>query len=77
MILICIFVLKFSMKSYVLGEIPSLSDRITLVRQLWSLTKDVLVRSIEFLAFDLAAAIILLSCQTHYEALRYAQLFNC
>ncbi|CAA7391905.1 unnamed protein product [Spirodela intermedia] len=29
--------------SYVLGEIPSLSDRITLVRQLWSLTKDVLI----------------------------------
>ncbi|MQL77229.1 hypothetical protein Taro_009634 [Colocasia esculenta] len=29
--------------SYVLGEIPSLSDRITLVRQLWTLTKDVLV----------------------------------
>lgn len=30
-------------KSYVLGEIPSLKDRVTIVRQLWSLTKDVLV----------------------------------
>lgn len=29
--------------SYVLGEIPSLSDRITIVRQLWDLTRDVLV----------------------------------
>ncbi|RZR92311.1 hypothetical protein BHM03_00020588 [Ensete ventricosum] len=31
------------MKSYALGEIPSLSDRITIVRQLWDLTRDVLV----------------------------------
>ncbi|KAL1346542.1 hypothetical protein HN51_020171 [Arachis hypogaea] len=29
--------------SYVLGEIPSLQDRITIVRQLWDLTRDVLV----------------------------------
>ncbi|KAE8662021.1 Methyltransferase,copper ion binding isoform 2 [Hibiscus syriacus] len=29
--------------SYVLGEIPSLKDRTTLVRQLWNLTQDVLV----------------------------------
>ncbi|KAJ4840928.1 hypothetical protein Tsubulata_001133 [Turnera subulata] len=29
--------------SYVLGEIPSLKDRITMVRQLWDLTGDVLV----------------------------------
>ncbi|EPS63995.1 hypothetical protein M569_10786, partial [Genlisea aurea] len=29
--------------SYVLGEIPSLKDRITLVRQLWNLTDDILV----------------------------------
>ncbi|KAL4347613.1 hypothetical protein GQ457_17G022570 [Hibiscus cannabinus] len=29
--------------SYVLGEIPSLKDRITLLRQLWNLTQDVLV----------------------------------
>ncbi|XP_051145642.1 rsm22-cox11 tandem protein 2, mitochondrial [Andrographis paniculata] len=29
--------------SYVLGEIPSLKDRITLVRQLWDLTDDILV----------------------------------
>ncbi|CAN6480690.1 unnamed protein product [Victoria cruziana] len=29
--------------SYVLGEIPSLKDRITTVRQLWDLTQDVLV----------------------------------
>lgn len=29
--------------SYVLGEIPSLKDRITVVRQLWELTGDVLV----------------------------------
>ncbi|WOL07008.1 37S ribosomal protein S22, mitochondrial [Canna indica] len=29
--------------SYALGEIPSLSDRITILRQLWDLTKDVLV----------------------------------
>jgi ribosomal protein RSM22 (predicted rRNA methylase) len=29
--------------SYVLGEIPSLQDRITTVRQLWDLTGDVLV----------------------------------
>ncbi|XP_008775004.2 methyltransferase-like protein 17, mitochondrial isoform X2 [Phoenix dactylifera] len=29
--------------SYALGEIPSLSDRITVVRQLWDLTRDVLV----------------------------------
>lgn len=30
-------------KSYVLGEIPSKQDRITIVRQLWDLTQDVLV----------------------------------
>ncbi|PON73589.1 Ribosomal protein Rsm22, bacterial-type [Parasponia andersonii] len=29
--------------SYVLGEIPSLKDRITIIRQLWNLTQDVLV----------------------------------
>ncbi|XP_058104737.1 uncharacterized protein LOC131248473 isoform X2 [Magnolia sinica] len=29
--------------SYVLGEIPSLSDRITIARQLWDLTRDILV----------------------------------
>ncbi|GMH28836.1 hypothetical protein Nepgr_030679 [Nepenthes gracilis] len=29
--------------SYVLGEIPSLKDRITVVRQLWDLTRDILV----------------------------------
>ncbi|KAF3321354.1 methyltransferase-like protein 17 [Carex littledalei] len=29
--------------SYALGEIPSLTDRITIVRQLWDLTSDVLV----------------------------------
>ncbi|GLU21230.1 hypothetical protein SLE2022_373800 [Rubroshorea leprosula] len=29
--------------SYVLGEIPSVKDRITIVRQLWDLTQDVLV----------------------------------
>lgn len=29
--------------SYVLGEIPSLKDRITIVRQLWELTGDILV----------------------------------
>ncbi|XP_063943661.1 uncharacterized protein LOC108205856 isoform X2 [Daucus carota subsp. sativus] len=29
--------------SYVLGEIPSLKDRITIVRQLWDLTQDILV----------------------------------
>ncbi|KAL9166982.1 hypothetical protein ABFS82_05G066500 [Erythranthe guttata] len=29
--------------SYVLGEVPSLQDRITLVRQLWDLTDDILV----------------------------------
>ncbi|XP_044367526.1 uncharacterized protein [Triticum aestivum] len=29
--------------SYTLGEIPSLNNRITIVRQLWDLTKDVLV----------------------------------
>ncbi|KAL6986456.1 5-oxoprolinase (ATP-hydrolyzing) [Sarracenia purpurea var. burkii] len=29
--------------SYVLGEIPSLKDRVTTVRQLWDLTQDVLV----------------------------------
>ncbi|CAN1177992.1 Methyltransferase-like protein 17, mitochondrial [Linum perenne] len=29
--------------SYVLGEIPSMKDRITIVRQLWDLTQDVLV----------------------------------
>ncbi|KAG8092314.1 hypothetical protein GUJ93_ZPchr0012g19203 [Zizania palustris] len=29
--------------SYALGEIPSLSDRITIVRQLWDLTRDVLI----------------------------------
>ncbi|XP_021288973.1 methyltransferase-like protein 17, mitochondrial [Herrania umbratica] len=29
--------------SYVLGEVPSLKDRITIVRQLWNLTRDVLV----------------------------------
>ncbi|KAK1419168.1 hypothetical protein QVD17_28328 [Tagetes erecta] len=29
--------------SYVLGEIPSFKDRITIVRQLWEFTKDVLI----------------------------------
>ncbi|PIA27887.1 hypothetical protein AQUCO_07400014v1 [Aquilegia coerulea] len=29
--------------SYVLGEVPSVKDRITIVRQLWELTQDVLV----------------------------------
>ncbi|GAB2287422.1 hypothetical protein Dimus_021799 [Dionaea muscipula] len=29
--------------SYVLGEIPSLKERITIVRQLWDLTRDILV----------------------------------
>ncbi|KAK9668434.1 hypothetical protein RND81_13G060400 [Saponaria officinalis] len=29
--------------SYVLGEIPSLKDRIAIVRQLWGLTRDILV----------------------------------
>ncbi|KHN37711.1 Methyltransferase-like protein 17, mitochondrial [Glycine soja] len=29
--------------SYVLGEIPSIKDRITIVRQLWDLTRDILV----------------------------------
>lgn len=33
------------MQSYVLGEIPSLKDRITVARQLWDLTRDVLVWS--------------------------------
>lgn len=33
----------YGLKSYVLGEIPSLKDRITIVRQLWNLTRDVLV----------------------------------
>lgn len=33
-------------KSYVLGEIPSLQDRVTIVRQLWNLTKDVLVKNL-------------------------------
>lgn len=32
-------------KSYVLGEIPSLKDRIAIVRQLWGLTRDILVIS--------------------------------
>ncbi|GJM91258.1 hypothetical protein PR202_ga07617 [Eleusine coracana subsp. coracana] len=31
------------LQSYALGEIPSLNDRITIVRQLWDLTSDVLV----------------------------------
>ncbi|KAL5719062.1 5-oxoprolinase (ATP-hydrolyzing) [Ranunculus cassubicifolius] len=31
------------MASYVLGEVASLKDRITIVRQLWDLTRDVLV----------------------------------
>jgi hypothetical protein len=35
--------MSVAMKSYVLGEIPSLKDRITIVRQLWELTGDVLV----------------------------------
>lgn len=45
----CVFLLSLfnclgnGMKSYVLGEIPSLQDRITIVRQLWDLTRDVLV----------------------------------
>nr|POE84015.1 hypothetical protein CFP56_54805 [Quercus suber]POF12550.1 hypothetical protein CFP56_62262 [Quercus suber] len=30
-------------KSYMLGEIPSLKDRITIVCQLWDLSRDVLV----------------------------------
>jgi 5-oxoprolinase (ATP-hydrolysing) len=34
---------SFNLQSYALGEIPSLSDRITIVRQLWDLTSDVLV----------------------------------
>jgi len=52
MILVYKFVFLLSMfskknsvvvKSYVLGEIPSLKDRITVVRQLWDLTDDLLV----------------------------------
>ncbi|KAI8012505.1 Glycosyltransferase-like KOBITO 1 [Camellia lanceoleosa] len=33
----------YRMKSNVLGEIASLQDRITIVRQLWDLTQDILV----------------------------------
>lgn len=40
-------------KSYVLGEIPSLKDRITMVRQLWDLTQDVLVCSQFYSSFCL------------------------
>ena len=35
--------LFYWLKSYVLGEIPSIKDRITIVRQLWDLTSDLLV----------------------------------
>ncbi|KAL5150640.1 Methyltransferase-like protein 17, mitochondrial [Glycine soja] len=35
--------LFYWLKSYVLGEIPSIKDRITIVRQLWDLTRDILV----------------------------------
>lgn len=38
-------------KSYVLGEIPSLKDRITIVRQLWDLTRDVLVKNFFMTSF--------------------------
>ena len=38
-------------KSYVLGEIPSLKDRITIVRQLWDLTRDVLVKVFSMMSF--------------------------
>lgn len=38
-----IIVIYHFLQSYVLGEIPSLKDRITLVRQLWDLTGDILV----------------------------------
>lgn len=38
-------------KSYVLGEIPSLKDRITIVRQLWDLTRDVLVKNFFMMSF--------------------------
>ncbi|CAA6656337.1 unnamed protein product [Spirodela intermedia] len=51
--------------SYVLGEIPSLSDRITLVRQLWSLTKDVLVRSIELLTRNASRIKIICQMRSH------------
>ncbi|KAG4971032.1 hypothetical protein JHK85_037453 [Glycine max] len=34
--------LFYWLKSYVLGEIPSIKDRITIVRQLWDLTRDIL-----------------------------------
>lgn len=34
---------SLNLQSYALGEIPSLNDRITIVRQLWDLTGDVLV----------------------------------
>lgn len=45
------------LKSYALGEIPSLSDRITIVRQLWDLTRDVLVwfQNYDFVLFKLLA----------------------
>ncbi|KAG6497917.1 hypothetical protein ZIOFF_045825 [Zingiber officinale] len=36
-------IVLFFFLSYALGEIPSLSDRITILRQLWDLTQDVLV----------------------------------
>ncbi|KAK3193319.1 hypothetical protein Dsin_024629 [Dipteronia sinensis] len=43
LVLINVDCLGNDVKSYVLGEIPSLKDRITIVRQLWDLTRDVLV----------------------------------
>ncbi|KAG5559947.1 hypothetical protein RHGRI_003294 [Rhododendron griersonianum] len=39
-------------ESYVLGEIPSQQDRITIVRQLWDLTQDVLKRRKSKAAID-------------------------
>lgn len=41
--LLSLIFLFLLLKSYVLGEIPSLKDRISIVRQLWGLTTDVLV----------------------------------
>lgn len=55
-------------KSYVLGEIPSLKDRITIVRQLWDLTRDVLVW---FLAYGMSCLVTCMHCTEILMMLHY------
>jgi hypothetical protein len=53
--------------SYALGEIPSLNDRITIVRQLWDLTGDVLVYT----------TLLLCVCVCVYACTYWGYFYDC